>query len=380
MKLGLQVLLHVSAAFAGFWLVSSESPTARPAPVEAKQAVVSMKVAASPPPSASARPLSWAELLAQRLNPQRWPDVFMVVEKAGIDELPGLLQVILGSRYPDVRGRAVEVLFMRWTGLDRDAALAAMKTITSPQLKDMALRRILFEWARTDATAAWKWVTAMEDDPVLQETGIESLLANGAEKDPLGYAAWAAQLEDPFLRYKALDQIASAWGRADPQAAFAAALQMDDPVLRKRLLETVCFQDKSGIDRSQAMDLILQMPDKAERIELLSDVWITAFASDKPDEALRWLVSRANNPDLQKASATLGGVLGEQVRNLGELLGMIRQLPAGPLRDAFSATAAWRRAANGGSVQEARELLSLCGPCIERENARRTIEEFASKP
>ena len=380
MKWGLQLLLHSAAAFAGFWVVSSEPPMAQPAPLEVNKAAVVTKTETSPLPPMPVSSLSRAERLGPRLTPQRWPEVFMVIEKADIGELPGLLQVILGSRYPDVRRRAVELLFMRWTELDRDAALAAVKTITSPQLKNMALSRILFEWAKTDATAAWKWVTAMEDDPVLQETGIESLLANGAEKDPLGYASWAAQIEDPFLRYKALDQIASAWGRADPKGAFAAALEMDDPVLRKRLLEIVCYQDKSGIDRAQAMDLILQMPNKAERIELLSANWIRAFASDKPDEAFHWLVSHADNPDMQKVGGTLGGILGEQVKNIGDLLAMARQLPAGPLRDAFSAQAAWMRAAKGGSVQEARELLTLCGPCIEREFALGVIEEFATKP
>ncbi len=304
----------------------------------------------------------------------------MVIEKADIGELPGMLQVIFGSRYPDVRRRAVELLFMRWTELDRDAALAAMKTITSPQLKEMALGRILFEWAKSDADGAWQWVTAMEDDSVLQESAFEYLLANGAEKDPQGYAAWAAQIEDPFLRYKALDQVASTWGRENPKDAFAAALKMNNPVLRKRVLEVVCYQDKSGIDRAQAMDLILQLPDKAARIELLSDDWIRAFANDKPEAALRWLVSHADNPDLQKVSGTLGGLLGEQVKNVVELRAMALQVPAGVLRDAFSAEAAWRRATNGGSVQEARELLTLCGPCIERENALGIIEESATKP
>lgn len=380
MKLGLQLLLHVMAAFAGFWVTSSESPMTHPAPVEEKKAAVAAKIEPSPLPPMPARSSSRAERLGPRLTPQRWPEVNMVIEKADIGELPGLLQVILGSRYPDVRRRAVEVLFMRWTELDRDDALAAVKTISSPQLKATALSRILYEWAKTDAAAAWNWVTAMEDDPVLQETAIESLLANGAEKDPLGYASWAAQIEDPFLRYKALDQIASAWGRADPKGAFTAALEMNDPVLRKRLLVTVCYQDKSGIDRAQAMDLILQMPNKAERIELLSDNWIRAFASDKPDEALRWLVSHADNPDLQKVGGTLGGILGEQVKTVGELRAMALQMPAGPLRDSFSAQAAWMRAASGGSVQEARELLTLCGPCIEREFALGVIEESATKP
>lgn len=380
MKLGLQLLLHIAAAFAGFCVTSLEHPVVHSPRITTKKAVVAVQADPSPYPSVAVRPLSRAERLGPRLTPQRWPEVFMVVEKAGVEELPGILQVILGSRYPDVRRRAVELLFMRWTELDRDAALAAVKSITSPQLKETALGRILYEWAKTDATAAWNWVTAMEDDPVLQETAIESLLANGAEKDPLGYAAWAVQIEDPFLRYKALDQIASAWGRADPKGAFAAALEMDDPVLRKRLLETVCYQDKSGIDRAQAMELILQMPDKAERIELLSDDWIRAFANDKPVEALHWLVSHADNPDMQKVGGTLGGILGEQVKTVGELRAMALQMPAGPLRDAFSAQAAWTRATSGGSVQEARELLTLCGPCVEREFALGVIEESVAKP
>ena len=380
MKWGLQLLLHVAAAFAGFWLASSQPPMAHSPPVAAKKAAVVAKTQTSPPPPMPARSLSRTERLGPRLTPQRWPEVHMVIEKADIGELPAMLQVILGSRYPDVRRRAVELLFMRWTELDRDAALAAMKTITSPQLKEMALDRILFEWAKSDATAAWQWVTAIEDDSVLQESGIEELLANGAEKDPQGYAAWAAQIEDPFLRYKALDQIASTWGRADPKGAFAAALEMNDPVLRKRVLEVVCYQEKSGIDRAKAMDLILQLPDKAARIELLSDDWIRAFANDKPEAALHWLVSHANNPDLQKVSGTLGGVLGEKVKNVVELRAMALQVPAGVLRDAFSAEAAWRRAASGGSVQEARELLTLCGPCIEREFALDVIEESATKP
>jgi hypothetical protein len=379
MKVGLRLLLHVAAIFAGFWVASSEHPIAQPSPVKKTTVERVAKSKEAPFPPMPRHPLTRAERLEKRLTPQQWREVLIEIDEASIKDLSALLKVTIESRYPDVRDRVIDFLFTRWTELDRDSALAALKTITSPQLKETALSRILFEWAKTDVAAAWKWVASMEEDPVQQEIGLESLLANGAETDPLGYAAWAAQIEDPFLRCKALDQIATTWGRGDPKGAFAAALEMNDPMLRRRLLTTVCYRDESGIDRAQAMDLILQMADQAERIELLSDNWIGAIARDTPEDALQWLVRHADNPDLQKVGGALGGVLAAQVETVGEPRAMALQLPAGPLRDAFSAQAASGWSIRGGVTHEAMALLSLCGPCIEREDALGLIKANAGK-
>jgi len=367
MRIMLQALLHALCGIAGFWFVSSPDQAVPPAEVQP-----SLKKSAKP--IASARysaplPLASEAGLAQ-LTPEDWAEAIHPVSQARLHELPVMLRGLLRNPFPEVRRRLLHPLFERWAALDHAGALAALRGIPSPQDKQSALRAILGVWTKSDADAAWQYITDMEDDSVLQEAGIEILLGLNAGADPLRYAAWAGQLDDVFLREKALVQIGDGWMQKDPQGALAAALTAEPARLRHYLLSKVCHRD--GVDHAAGLETVAQLPTQAERSRL-SEEWLGAFANAKPQEAFQWLLGHADRAELQKAAGTLGGILAVKTKTIAELRALALQLPAGPLRDAFVARAADEWASAGRSLAGAQDLLSLCGPCLERESAQETI-------
>lgn len=375
MKGLLQVLLHGLAALAGFWLMSGEVASSPEGVAPAG------KSAGKPalPPSAIAKDVRQrGVMLKEELSPVNWPEEITVISAMQVSELPGALQRCLGCRFPDVRRRLMRLLFERWAVLDRAGALAALGGISSPQMKAYALDAVLREWVKTDEAAAWQHVISLHEDGVLQEESIQTLLTLCAGKSPTNYVAWARQLEDPFLRGKVLDSISQAWARAEPPGALEAAFAEEDPYLREKLFTRLSYENKGGkggIDCARTLDRFLELPDAAERARLLRSNWVLFFANEQRAEALRWLQGHGDRPELQTASSMVGTVMADQVRDVAEIRAAALSLPAGPMRDAFAASAAGSWAARGHPIPEAEALLALCGPCIERERAVEAIRE-----
>lgn len=373
MKILLRVLLHGLCGVAGFWLVSSPG-VAEPSTVSKS----APKVAATQIQSAMHSPLpqTGSEAGLALLTPENWAEAIHLISQMRLDELPVMLRGLLRNPFPEIKRRLLSRLFERWAALDLAGALAAMRGISSPQHKESALRGILSTWTKSREEDAWQYITAMEDDSVLQEAGIEILLGLNAGADPLRYAAWAAQLDDVFLREKALTQIGDGWMQKDPQGALAAALTVEPARLRDYLLSKLCHRD--GVDHATGLEAVATLPSQAERSRL-SKEWLGAFADDKPQEAFQWLLGHADHAELQKSAGTLGGILAVKTKHIADLRAMALQLPAGPLRDAFAARAADEWASAGRSLAAAENLLSLCGPCLERESAQNTILQMRAE-
>jgi hypothetical protein len=362
-----QTLLHGLCGIAGFWFVSSPDQAAPPADDQYSPKAPATRIASA---THSAPPPLTSEAGFALLTPEDWAEAISPISQMRLYELPMMLRGLLRNPFPDVRRHLLRYLFERWAMLDHEGALAAMRGISSPQHKESALRAILGIWTKLDVDAAWQYITAMDDDSVLQEVGIEQLLQLNTGADPLRYHAWAVQLDDVFLREKALVAIGDSWMSKDPQGALAVVLTVEPPRLRDYLLSKLCYRD--GADHTTGLAAVATLPSQAERSRL-SEEWIGAFGNHKPQEAFQWLLANADRPELQKSADTLGGIMTVKAKSVADLRAMALQLPAGPLRDAFAARAADEWANAGRSLAEAESLLSLSGPCIERKSAQSTI-------
>ena len=375
MKLILQVLLHALCAVAGFWLVSdkavesTEKTVAADKQPKSKSASEAM-VLRTPPKVGS-------EAGIAVLSYENWAEAIQPISQMSLDELPAMLRGLLRNPFPEVRRRLLRFLFERWATLDLKGALTALRGLSSPQHKETAMRAVLDLWVKTDADAALKWLSTLDDDSVLQEAGIGILLYRNAAKDPLATAARADQIEDIFLREKALSQIGLGWMGADVAGVLAALPTVEPKRLRDQLLAQVCFRNE--VDHAAGLEIISQLPTHGERSHLSAE-WLGAFANNEPQEAFEWLRTHSERPELQKAANTVGRNLGATLKTSAELHAMALQLPAGPIRDAFTARAAGAWAESGRSLTEAQNLLSLCGPCIERDSAQLTIDSKLAKP
>lgn len=362
-----QTLLHGLCGIAGFWFVSSPDQEAPPA-----DAPSSFKKPAKPIASArhSVPPPLTSEARLALLTTENSAEAISPISQMRLYELPKMLRGLLRNPFPDVRRHLLRYLFERWAMLDHKGALAAMRGISSPQHKESALSAILGIWTKSDVDAAWQYITAMEDDCVLQEAGIEQLLHLNFGTDPLRYLTWAEQLDDVFLREKALVAIGDSWMSKDPQGALAVVMTVEPQRLRDYLLSKLCYRD--GVDHTTGLAAVAALTSQAERSRL-SEEWIGAFGNHQPKEAFQWLLANADRPELQKSADTLGSIMTVKTKSIADLRAMALQLPAGPLRDAFAARAADKWANTGHPLTEAESLLSLSGPCIERESAQSTI-------
>ncbi|MBK8095129.1 MAG: hypothetical protein IPK32_24955 [Verrucomicrobiaceae bacterium] len=375
MKIILQVLLHALCAVAGFWLVGTPKPEfANKADAEAKKPKSKHSsdalISHSPPKVAS-------EAGAALLTPENWAEAIHPISQMRLDELPAFMRGLLRNPFPDVRTRLMRYLFERWATLDLNGALTTLRSISSPELKERALWAVFELWTKTDTEAAWKWVNALEDDSVLQEAGIKHLLHLNTAKDPLASAAWADQIEDLFLREKALIRIGDSWMSNDAKGVLTALTSVEPKRLRDYLFSRVCYRD--GIDHAAGLEIVSQLPSQAER-SLLNEEWLTAFVMDHPQESFQWLRDHSDRAEFQKSASAVGSYLGTTIKSYAELRAMALQLPSGPLRDAFAAGAAGQWAYNGHLITEAQDLLSLCGPCIERDNGQDFIDSERTKP
>ncbi len=381
MKAVRQVLWHLLAVWVGYALASGAArPEPRPASPGKGVAPnltqpLSVRLAQNAPPAPSG-----IEGRLAALTGENWADGLGVIAALPLSDLAPALHGVLRMRFPNVRGRLVRAVMERWAALDRTTALAALEGISSPQMKASALRAILEHWVKEDPDAAWQWVAALNHDSVLQESGIEYLLSQTAGKQPEHYRSWALALEEPFLRSKMLQELARSWAYEDPVGAFEAAFGESDPFLRSELFDRASWYGKDkGMNYEEALDRILQLPDKAERLELLEQMINRAFVQDSPEAAFRWLAARSDLPELQGMAAELGGVLAGGTNNLASLLAQGHQLPAGPLRDAFFAHAAMAWLENGKAREGGQQLFDLCGPCLEKEEAAWVLQKTAAK-
>lgn len=376
MKLTLIVLLHVLCGLFGYWIAApleNAAEDSAAAPSSTKKKASAQMQASLVHESASTLPPECSEAGLAKLVPGHWVDL----SKAPLHELPALLRGILRNRFLGMRVNLMHDLFERWAALDLHGALSAMRGIPSPQLQERALWEILDLWTQTDKQAAWEWINTLDGDSVLQEAGIEHLLHLSALKDPLGSAASASQIEDVFLREKALTRIGDTWMSEDPNGVLAKLTTVEPKRLRDYLMSHVCYRD--GVDHAAGLEIVSQLPTEGER-GVYYDEWLSGYVETKPQDAFQWLLSHAEQPELQTSAETLGGRFSATVKTSAELLDMARQLPAGPIRDAFAARAAGGWARDGKPLAEAEALLALCGPSLERDYAQSEIDAKRSKP
>ena len=376
MKLTLLVLLHALCGLFGYWLAAPSEKAAEDSATEhssTKKRASAQMLASLVYESPSTPPPACSEAGLARLTPGNWVDL----SKATLDELPALLRGLLRNRFLGMRVNLMHHLFERWAALDLHGALSAMRGIPSPQLQERALWEILDHWTKTDKQAAWEWINTINGDSVLQEAGIAHLLHLSALKDPLGSAASAAQIEDVFLREKALIRIGDTWMSEDPKGVLAALTTIEPKRLRDYLMSRVCYRE--GVDHAAGLEIVSQLPTEGERA-VYYDEWLSGYVETKPQDAFQWLLSHAEQPELQTSAETLGGRFSATVKTAAELLAMANQLPAGPIRDAFAARAAGEWVRDGKPLAEAEALLALCGPSLERDYAQSEIDAKRSKP
>ncbi len=374
MKITLLVLLHAFCAVVGFWIATTRQHSA---PSAAEVTIKKTKTAPSSASTIVTKPAPSSEVGAALLTPQNWPIVIDPISRMSLSELQAMLRGVLRNPFPDLRTRLMRYIFERWASLDLPGALAALRGISSPQLKQRALWAVLDSWHQTDPAAAWKWLSELDDDSVLQEAGIEYQIGLTAKKDPLDSAAYAAQIEDAFLREKALTSIGDSWESVDAKGALAALTTVEPKHLRDYLLSRLCYAD--GIDHAAGLEIVSQLPSRAQRAEVSGD-WMRGYATAKPQEAFEWLRDHAERPELQRSASVLGGRFGETAKSSADLREMALQLPTGPIRDAFASMAAEEWADSGHSLDEAQQILSLCGPSLERDGVQAEIDAKRAKP
>jgi hypothetical protein len=106
----------------------------------------------------------------------------------------------------------------------------------------------------------------------------------------------------------------------------------------------------------------------------MSDEWLSGYVNAKPQDAFQWLLSHAEQPELQTSAETLGGRFSATVENRCRTASPwpvnCPQAPSAmPLLPAPLVIG--HEMAN--LTTEAEALLALCGPSLERD--RRAVRD-----
>ncbi len=380
MKSSALLLLHAAALVFGWWLGhggntsrdannATKLTTANQTPTKSLVSSATTKDAAK----TKANPPALEKIQRYLLDGNECFSISdFLVPKLSHAEFAPALALMLKSPFLQGRQRMVRQLFQRWAEIDRAEALQHALALVSPQLKEEAVKAVLDAWLKSDPGGAWQWVLQLGDDPVLMASAIEKLVTAGAKSDPAGYARWIEEISDPVQRAALLWKAAAAWLPQDSKAALAWMRSIEPASVRQRMMEDL-RRDSDAFRGEQAWETLLQWPDKSTREEEIAIQLVLYNGKEEEAKSVQWFIAHAGNVELQKAGAMLGGALTNNW-SAAQLEQMTRNLPAGPVRDAFVGGAA-RAYVESHKFSDAIALLKLGGPCAERSMALSELGE-----
>ena len=274
--------------------------------------------------------------------------------------------LILDHPAPLVRQHLIDRLYQRWATLDCEGAVASSMSLSSPQLLQLALRHSATAWAKQDEPAAWAWAEQLED-PVLQNTAVDCVLAQSCTQQPALAAKRAEDLTPPTLQLHALTLVARALASRDASAAQTWAMSLAAEILRAQLVPQIFANELRTAP--PIFDALASEPNPAVRREAYA-ILFAQWARQDPRMLLEWLAKLDLTPELQRplfeAAINMKNIAANELINVAETM------PEGPPRDAFTCGIALSQARTG-NTNEAWQILLESPPSIERNAALITL-------
>lgn len=158
------------------------------------------------------------------LDSVEWQEMETAVFSLPAEEMPALLDDILGDGHRHVNSLIVQAIFEHWSSIDRDAAMARVETLPS-SLWDGAYLGILTVWSEQDPGAAYAFAQSAPIDRESYKFTIEVLEMVAAHDSE---AALELVGDDAFAR----DQVIRAWALADSESAleWVSKAENDGPI------------------------------------------------------------------------------------------------------------------------------------------------------
>jgi uncharacterized protein (DUF2267 family) len=225
---------------------------------------------------------------------------------------------------------------LRWAALNPAEALAWTRQNFDPLHREVFVSAILTAWVKTNADAAWTWVTThlpenpTQLDAVLSETGktdphrawkyATDWLQDGSKKDQAqtiyvsalrglmytGNYPEALQLVNTAKlaygqeEFDLTSLVASEWAFYEPGKAVAwLANTPDDGSFKRQQAMVSLGLSWAQSDPRAAADLAAQLPAGVTRQNMLA-VALDAWATAKPNEAGEWLIQHKQHPDFDQ--------------------------------------------------------------------------------
>ena len=177
---------------------------------------------------------------------------------------------------------------------DPQGALGILDEFDDPQMMNAA-STALWQWAQSDAAAAFEWARAQNPSPQ-RSSLIATTLAAMVPTAPEHALALADDLEDGASR-TAVSSILMHWANLDPQAATA---WLDTSPYREPRMVSVMVSSYARQDPEAAFDWIMSQSVEVQRTAVAS---VVATASDESLSMAQRLVDRIRDPE-SKRSAT----------------------------------------------------------------------------
>jgi hypothetical protein len=356
---------------AGWWIQRRGLHQSAPGPATAEKFGAETEVARPKPlpAEAGAHLKSLEAQLAISPPVERWLRLIAAVEKAGPEDMPGLLQMCAGdktalqmvaahwaatapahmwqvivaeARTGKISGRVgslpmpmdeiTEVLFKAWVTSDLKAAKNALSENS--------------EMPHLDATRSMTFSIFTKADPegsleLIEKWNIRHIipfwtgLDKWAEKDPRRAAETAARSGTELAAMEALNVIGRTWSKKNPAEAMAYAAAL--PAAQRSSFAAGAMKEWASKDTAAAAAFAASQTDPAFRAVLAKPL-VEAWAKSAPNDALAWSLDNLRGEARSKAVAgVVEGVAQKDTAAAASLVGSLE--PGGAKNSAAGALA-----------------------------------------
>jgi hypothetical protein len=186
-----------------------------------------------------------------------------VIQAIGESDPAQALQLTQQDPHSRQNSWSLTGVMQSWFMRDRDAALSALESIPTGDLRKTLVAELGATFAATDPEAALAWGRGLAS-PVERQSAMATILDFMATRDPLGTLKRLDQPEFAQLRRQGLASVVSTWSRRDFGAALDYVLGSQSPGDRQEMLG-VLGRSATLIERQRLLEVAQSLPPSASK-------------------------------------------------------------------------------------------------------------------
>ena len=171
--------------------------------------------------------------------------------------------------------------------------------------RQQVMPNIISQWAYQDFDDAKNWVTS-QDDPIILNSGLSTLIHSWAQRDPAEAARFLDQAPPSQQIQNQYSTLAVNWANTDREAALTWVEGLENKNHRTSAIQGI-YQQWANQDPAGAAERLASINDKEQRQQLLSTLSGNWFNQD-PEAAQIWMDSLPPDERMSAANSALSSL------------------------------------------------------------------------